>query len=421
MASWLASARKMVYGLTDSQDFVREATNNEQWGPTSKQHQQIVQYTYHYEECRQVMEYLYKRLNEDGKNWREIYKSLLVLDNVLKNGSEEAVEIALSHIVDVKTLQSFQKIDEDGKDVGINVRERAKIICEMLNDKEFLKQERATAKTQKRDYSGVGNCGGFGNTSSYSDNSYGNSNTLRFNDMSPVVSDSFQQKPDSYHDNEPIDYGKPGSYKDNAPQQTTSSQQPPQSQSPKFQFEQPKQEQPKTENLLDFGTPAPKQQQQKPLETGNNLFDLMGQQKPQQQTVQQQKSTASFWDQPTQQQKSNDLFDFAAPTKQQKPQQQQDFFSTLYTQPTQQQYQQPVQQRQQQNTTDLFSGMTVQPTVQQPQQQQTQNFEFGDFNSAQDPKKNDWRSKISVDSIEDKRKQPAARPQQRTTLGGTFL
>ena len=47
MSSWLTSIKKTVYGLTDAQVFLKDATNNEQWGPTTKQYQQIIQYTYH--------------------------------------------------------------------------------------------------------------------------------------------------------------------------------------------------------------------------------------------------------------------------------------------------------------------------------------------------------------------------------------
>ena len=47
LKSFYGSAIKTIYGLTDCQNYVREATNNESWGPTSKQQQTIGNYTFH--------------------------------------------------------------------------------------------------------------------------------------------------------------------------------------------------------------------------------------------------------------------------------------------------------------------------------------------------------------------------------------
>ena len=38
-----------------------------------------------------VMSMMWKRLNDMGKNWRHVYKSLLLLDYLLKTGAEHIV------------------------------------------------------------------------------------------------------------------------------------------------------------------------------------------------------------------------------------------------------------------------------------------------------------------------------------------
>ena len=61
-----------------------------------------------------------KRLNDKGKNWRHVLKSLKVLDYCLHEGSELVVTWARKNIYIIKTLREFQYVDDDGKDVGQN-------------------------------------------------------------------------------------------------------------------------------------------------------------------------------------------------------------------------------------------------------------------------------------------------------------
>jgi hypothetical protein len=59
-----------------------------------------------------------KRLNDKGKNWRHVRKSLQVLDYCLHEGSELVVTWARKNIYIIKTLREFQYVDEDSRDVG---------------------------------------------------------------------------------------------------------------------------------------------------------------------------------------------------------------------------------------------------------------------------------------------------------------
>lgn len=61
-----------------------------------------------------------KRLNDKGKNWRHVLKSLKVLDYCLHEGSELVVTWARKNIYIIKTLREFQYIDDEGRDVGQN-------------------------------------------------------------------------------------------------------------------------------------------------------------------------------------------------------------------------------------------------------------------------------------------------------------
>ena len=68
----------------------------------------------------EIMDMLDKRMNDKGKNWRHVLKSLKVLDYCLHEGSELVVTWARKNVYIIKTLREFQYVDDDGKDVGQN-------------------------------------------------------------------------------------------------------------------------------------------------------------------------------------------------------------------------------------------------------------------------------------------------------------
>lgn len=71
------------------QVLVREATSNDPWGPSSRQMAEIADLTYNVVAFTEIMQMLWKRLNSDGRYWRHVYKSLLVLEYCIKTGSEK--------------------------------------------------------------------------------------------------------------------------------------------------------------------------------------------------------------------------------------------------------------------------------------------------------------------------------------------
>jgi ENTH domain len=70
----------------------------------------------------EIMDMLDKRLNDKGKNWRHILKSLKVLDYCLHEGSELVITWARKNVYIIKTLREFVHLDDDGRDVGRDSR-----------------------------------------------------------------------------------------------------------------------------------------------------------------------------------------------------------------------------------------------------------------------------------------------------------
>ncbi|XP_071247053.1 epsin-2 isoform X6 [Salvelinus alpinus] len=70
---------------------------------------------------------------------------------VFQTGSERVALQCKENIFAIQTLKDFQYIDRDGKDQGINVREKSKQLVVLLKDEERLKGERCQAlKTKER-------------------------------------------------------------------------------------------------------------------------------------------------------------------------------------------------------------------------------------------------------------------------------
>jgi hypothetical protein len=65
-------------------------------------------------------------LQDNRTNWRRTYKSLLLLDYLLKNGSERVVTSAREHVYDLRTMENYSFVDENGKDQGINIRHKVR-------------------------------------------------------------------------------------------------------------------------------------------------------------------------------------------------------------------------------------------------------------------------------------------------------
>ncbi|KAK4994651.1 hypothetical protein LTR66_005353, partial [Elasticomyces elasticus] len=180
MSGVLRSVKNVTKGYSTVQRKVRDATSNDAWGPTGTDMAEIAKITYNRPDTEaafsvsgtplrsslsssadfyEVMDMLDKRLNDKGRMWRHVLKSLKVLDYCLHEGSELCVTWARKNIYIIKTLREFQYIDEDGKDVGQNIRVSAKELTSLIMDEERLRAERANRHSWKSRVTGLEDMG----------------------------------------------------------------------------------------------------------------------------------------------------------------------------------------------------------------------------------------------------------------------
>lgn len=120
----------------------------------------------------EIMPMIYKRFTEKAsEEWRQIYKvhglcapiepatltcqALQLLEFLIKNGSERVIDDARSHVSLLKMLRQFHFIDQNGKDQGINVRNRAKELADLLGDVDRIRTERKKARANRNKFGGV--------------------------------------------------------------------------------------------------------------------------------------------------------------------------------------------------------------------------------------------------------------------------
>ncbi|KAJ0057824.1 hypothetical protein NL108_002939, partial [Boleophthalmus pectinirostris] len=147
--------KNVVNNYTEAEIKVREATSNDPWGPPTSLMAEIADLTFNAVAIAEVMGMLWKRLNDHGKNWRHVYKALTLMDYLVKTGSEQVAKECREKIYSIQTLRDFQYLDRDGRDQGINVREKAKQLVALLRDEEKLKKERSQALKTKTRMAGV--------------------------------------------------------------------------------------------------------------------------------------------------------------------------------------------------------------------------------------------------------------------------
>ncbi|KAI4818974.1 hypothetical protein KUCAC02_004261 [Chaenocephalus aceratus] len=149
-------ATNVVMNYSEVESKVREATNDDPWGPSGQMMSEISKATFMYEQFPEVMNMLWARMLRDNKkNWRRVYKSMLLLAHLIRNGSERVVTSTREHLYDLRSMESYHFVDENGKDQGVNVRQKVKEVIDFVQDDERLREERKKSKKNKDKYIGV--------------------------------------------------------------------------------------------------------------------------------------------------------------------------------------------------------------------------------------------------------------------------
>uniref|UniRef100_A0A8D2H5H6 ENTH domain containing 1 n=1 Tax=Urocitellus parryii TaxID=9999 RepID=A0A8D2H5H6_UROPR len=142
--------KNFMKNYSDAEIKVREATSNDPWGPSSSLMLDISDLTFNTISLSEIMNMLWQRLSDHGKNWRHVYKSLTLMDYLIKNGSKKVIHHCREGFCNLHMLKDFQHIDEAGKDQGYHIREKSKQVITLLMDEQMLFKEREVACQTRR-------------------------------------------------------------------------------------------------------------------------------------------------------------------------------------------------------------------------------------------------------------------------------
>ncbi|KAM9926556.1 hypothetical protein OXX80_010548, partial [Metschnikowia pulcherrima] len=154
MSKIVRSIKNVANGYSSTQVLVRNATSNDASGPTTYDMEMIAAATYNTQtEFLEIMDMLDRRLNDKGRNWRHVAKSLTVLDYLVRFGAEKCVLWSKDNLYIIKTLREFVHFDEAGTDQGALIRVKAKELVALLRDDERLATERQLARSRRSERS----------------------------------------------------------------------------------------------------------------------------------------------------------------------------------------------------------------------------------------------------------------------------
>lgn len=143
---------------TETEKKMANALSRHNWGASSTELREIARLTHDWTEYAVVMREIWTTMQLTGARWRQIFKSLTLLEYLIKNGADRVIQEARDKIYHIKTLQGFNHYAE-GVDKGAGIREKAKELVELLNDKDRIKEEREKAMALRDKYTGMGRDG----------------------------------------------------------------------------------------------------------------------------------------------------------------------------------------------------------------------------------------------------------------------
>lgn len=151
MSKIVRSLKNVANGYSSTQILVRNATSNDPSGPTTYDMEEIAAATNTSQtDFLEIMDMLDRRLNDKGKNWRHVAKSLTVLDYLVRYGLDKCVLWSKDNLYIIKTLREFVHFDDSSQDQGALIRVKAKELVALLQDDERLTRERQNARQRHR-------------------------------------------------------------------------------------------------------------------------------------------------------------------------------------------------------------------------------------------------------------------------------
>ncbi|XP_006660406.2 epsin-3-like [Oryza brachyantha] len=141
-------ARLALGDVTPAELLVQEATNNDaSVGPDARTLACIADAAFDMDDYWRIAAVLRRRMARaaDWKEWRPVYKALVVLEFLLTHGPDEVPRDFLPDIAALRDLRGFTHIDDRGFDWGACMQRRCDSVLALLTDADRLRDARRRA------------------------------------------------------------------------------------------------------------------------------------------------------------------------------------------------------------------------------------------------------------------------------------
>lgn len=138
-------ARLALGDVTPAELLVQEATNNDGGvGPDARTLACIADAAFDMDDYWRIAGVLRRRMARAGdwKEWRPVYKALVVLEFLLTHGPDEVPRDFLPDVAALRDLRGFTHVDDRGFDWGACMQRRCDSVLSLLTDAERLRDAR---------------------------------------------------------------------------------------------------------------------------------------------------------------------------------------------------------------------------------------------------------------------------------------
>ncbi|XP_028787951.1 ENTH domain-containing protein C794.11c-like, partial [Neltuma alba] len=153
----IKTARLKWTDVTPVELMTEEATSENPWPPETCNLGLISRGAFEVDDYERIVEILHKRLQKfDRSKWRASYKGLILLEHLLTHGPLRVPEEFRCDEDVIKEIGQLQYIDERGFNWGMRVRKLSERLVKLLENNEFLREERSRARQLSRGIEGFG-------------------------------------------------------------------------------------------------------------------------------------------------------------------------------------------------------------------------------------------------------------------------
>ncbi|KAF8753185.1 hypothetical protein HU200_011848 [Digitaria exilis] len=126
----------------------QEATNNEPCVPDAKTLACIADAAFDMDDCWRIARVLHQRLSRaaDWKEWRPVYKALVVLEFLLTHGPDDLPREFMPDMPAMHDLRSFHYVDDKGFNWGACMQRRTDSVLSLLTDAGRLREARCRCR-----------------------------------------------------------------------------------------------------------------------------------------------------------------------------------------------------------------------------------------------------------------------------------